>query len=83
MGVCLAYPRDKYRLKNVWNENLADTEKWPKREKVERGVVGKVAGWPFQVGGEGRRGRRGRRGGKGVPCINVSYQVLTPSRRRS
>ncbi|GMH74739.1 hypothetical protein TrLO_g3369 [Triparma laevis f. longispina] len=49
MGVCLAYPRDKYRLKNVWNENLADTEKWPKREKVERGVVGKVAGWPFQT----------------------------------
>ena len=35
MGVALAFPKSEYTLEEVWNENLADTVKWPRDPKEQ------------------------------------------------
>lgn len=42
MGIALAFPKSEYTLEEVWNENLADTVKWPRDPKEQEGVLSRV-----------------------------------------
>eukprot|EP00518_Triparma_eleuthera_P000826 CAMPEP_0182454998 /NCGR_PEP_ID=MMETSP1319-20130603/1371_1 /TAXON_ID=172717 /ORGANISM="Bolidomonas pacifica, Strain RCC208" /LENGTH=302 /DNA_ID=CAMNT_0024653027 /DNA_START=234 /DNA_END=1142 /DNA_ORIENTATION=+ len=42
MGIALAFPKSEYTLEELWNENLADTVKWPRDPKEQEGVLSRV-----------------------------------------